>query len=219
MRCPHCLRGESENVDISDEYLREFFSRVGYINTLAITGGEPSIAVDRIRSIIKCIRKHRVEVGSFYIATNAKKVPPLFIVAVAELFALCDEREMCRLDFSNDDYHEEVPKNNIDLLKAFTFTEPKGEIPYESILDEGRGSQYCTSREVTLDKFRIHENSIQVGYVYLNCEGNIIAGCDWSYESQRDPEKIVCGVKDMSVGAFRSFGEREEQEELYEEAI
>ena len=40
---------------------------------------------------------------------------------------------------------------------------------------------------------------------YLNCKGNIIAGCDWSYESQDNPERIVCNVGDLTLDKIEEY--------------
>ena len=43
MACEHCLRGDVENVNIKSLYIRRLFSQIDNIDTLTITGGEPSL--------------------------------------------------------------------------------------------------------------------------------------------------------------------------------
>lgn len=218
MSCEHCLRGDAEHMDISDEYLDAYFSKIERVNNLAITGGEPSIAVGRIRAIIKAIKRHRVEVGSFYMVTNAKLVTKAFLSVIFDLYMLCDDNEWSCLCYSNDDFHDDVLKDNIEMLSVFKFTQPKGTIDPRFVLYEGRGKYFGTARYVEPDKYDLYENEVHGGSVYLNCEGNIIAGCDFSYESQRDEDNIVCSVEDMSFVAFETYVKLSDASDEDEEA-
>lgn len=38
MRCPHCLRGSTQNVNIPTRYIDEVFKRVSYVGTLTVSG-------------------------------------------------------------------------------------------------------------------------------------------------------------------------------------
>lgn len=205
MSCDHCLRGEPENMDISDEYLHEFFSKIEHIGNLTITGGEPSLAVGRIKAILRAIKHHNVELGSFYLATNGKALTFKFFATILELYAMCYEKEGCYLQYSDDHFHEGVDGDTLSMLDAFKFTSPKGDIDERYVIMQGRGEDWETDRYITPERYGFYDDEISDGYVYLNCEGNIIAGCDFSYESQRKPENIVCSVSEMSMAAFQKF--------------
>lgn len=43
LKCEHCLRGPAQRKDISRETLLAFFQAVDSIDTLTLTGGEPSL--------------------------------------------------------------------------------------------------------------------------------------------------------------------------------
>jgi hypothetical protein len=70
--------------------------------------------------------------------------------------------------------------------------------------DEGRATKLHVGnkKKVTSSGFEGDGNSIQEGEVYLNCDGNIIDGCDWSYAKQRQKSRIVCHVSDFEIGHF-----------------
>ena len=53
LKCEHCLRGNAQKRDMSRDYIKDLFKKVGYISNLTFTGGEPSL----VPHIIQMIRK------------------------------------------------------------------------------------------------------------------------------------------------------------------
>ena len=226
LACFHCLRGDPEPVDISDYYLEELFSKVGRIGLLTITGGEPSLATDRIFKILELIKKHGVIMENFYLATNATNVTDDFIRVLMELYLACGENEVSGVDISNSIYHDNNVNfgdinHDVDKLKLLKFVQLKysdktlREMP-NNLLHQGR----CGSgREVEIDSIEVNieEKEVSEGGLYLNCEGVIIAGCDFSFESQRSNKSIqVCKVEDLSIEVIDNWQRRasdERQEE------
>ena len=89
MACEHCLRGDAENMDMPTKYLEQFFSKVDYVSSLCLTGGEPSLVPEKIREVIKIAKKHNVEINSFDVTINGKRVTDDFMVAMIELYNYC----------------------------------------------------------------------------------------------------------------------------------
>lgn len=212
MSCAHCLRGDAESIDISDEYLDKFFSKVSYISNLTLTGGEPSLVPDRIRSVIHHIKKHKVDVGTFYLVTNAKVVPDDFLLALVELYLVCSDSDAFAegsggIAWSDDPFHDDVPKMNIQKLRTLSFAHPRGD-QSRSVIREGRGVSFSKGRSLSAERFEIEDDAVTEGTVYLNCEGNVIAGCDWSYASQRMDEHIVCSVSKLSIASLARYNKR-----------
>ena len=50
MNCEHCLRGNSQNIDVNFEHVEKLFSQIDYISTLSFGGGEPVRARETIVS-------------------------------------------------------------------------------------------------------------------------------------------------------------------------
>lgn len=200
MRCMHCLRGAPQNKDIPDDVLDVFFSKVESIGCIALTGGEPSLVPDRIRAVVKFAKKHKVWIGGFYMATNGKKVTSDFLMAMAELYAYCDSYDEfdCDLALSQDSYHDPVPMTNIRLLKAFSFFSIR-ENSERSTIREGRAKDWGY-RDNELEDFNVEDDRVMEGNVYLNVNGEIISGCDWSYVSQKKHK--VCDVKELCIEQF-----------------
>lgn len=206
LSCSHCLRGKAESLDLDINIMSRFLkaSRVNNISCLTISGGEPSLRPDFICDLIDLFASRKVDVDNFYIATNAVKITKEFMFAVLRLWTYCGDNEMSQLEWSNDDYHVDVDKENVKMLKAFTFsglrcatTEAKSYREGEGIIAEGN-ADWWGSRTLTPDSFDLEKYSdtlqIQGGGIYINCEGMVIRGCDFSYESQRDPDNQYCPV-------------------------
>lgn len=212
MSCAHCLRGDAETIDISDEYLDKFFSKVSFISTLTLTGGEPSLVPGRIRAVIRSIKKHKVDVGTFYLVTNGKMVSDDFLLALVELYVACSdpgsfEEGIGGVAWSSDPFHDDVSKANIQKLRVLSFAHPR-EDSGRHVISEGRGTAISNGRALDVEQFELEDGQVLEGDVYLNCDGNIIAGCDWSYESQRAPEHIVCSVSKLSMAALARYNKR-----------
>jgi len=204
LRCDHCLRGEQEDIDIADVYYDTVFAKIDYIETLTLTGGEPSLVPYRIRRILNSLIHNKVEIGSFYIATNAYDIHDEFIRVLMDLYLYSNDRDMCRVDISNDYFHD----NNFhesEKLMMFKFAGNKYKdsghdyYNFQNIINEGFGSNvsipgrsynaHCLFVEEEDDMIKFHGEVI-----YLNAEGKILIGCDYSYESQRYNE--ICSYNE-----------------------
>lgn len=223
MTCEHCLRGEPQKKDISDSMLDTFFSKVGkgYISNLTITGGEPSLVPDRINAIVDAAERHGTSIGAFYIVTNGKQVSDAFLLSVMRLYCLCSEKESCGLQYSNDSYHTKITASNRDRLEVFRFTSPRNSGTYTPQqgryeINEGRAKKnHIGVREekgINTDFFEMESYiDLESGSicdemtVYLNCKGNIVCGCDWSYRSQDRKNNVVCHVDDFSLDTVHAY--------------
>jgi hypothetical protein len=195
-------------MDMNTDYLHELFSKVDYVSSICFTGGEPSLAPHVIEETIRIAKLYDTTIGNFYIATNAVVVPDAFIKAVVNLWLYCDENEISCLHRSNDQFHDEVSAENIDKLSAFRFAEEKYSKDYNSLhlINEGNAAANGIGKRDNGDKeFSVENGYISESEVYLNCKGNIIAGCDWSYESQDHPNRIVCRVEDFSLEKIEEY--------------
>jgi len=222
MTCEHCLRGNAQKKDISDEILDNFFSRVSGIGDLTITGGEPSIAVDRIEAILKYAEKYGVPIDNFYIATNAKEVSNAFLIALIKLHCYCGDNENSMVQYSNDDYHDEAQEENIKRLEVFKFVSakyPDGANTGEYEINEGRAKEngigvrdrnspnftYGTIEDYVDTEYNTISSELEL---YLNCKGNLVAGCDRSYKNQDRKSNIICNVDDFSMETTKKFVEK-----------
>jgi len=217
MTCWHCLRGDAENLDMDMKYVDEFFSKVDSISDLTLTGGEPSLVPEIIGLVLDSIEKHNVEIGRFYLVTNAKDISEEFLKVLLRMYMMTShadynaEYSMPMVQYSNDMYHDNITdKNSIRLLKAYSFVgaRNKEDNAEYNCVDQGNASyNIADCRPLNLETFYAHDDIVVEGTVYLNCEGWIIAGCDWSYENQDDDdhECRVCPVSEFDINKIKNY--------------
>jgi hypothetical protein len=193
MTCRHCLRGEPEALDISNDTIKKALDGVDYIGIITFTGGEPSLATERIGYILKEIKRRKITVDDFYIITNGKKPSIKFMHTLIDWYAYAQSNELSSLVISKDQYHlEEI--GDVDkaekLYKALAFYKPferDEEIKFP--IDEGRMVGQGT-RDAPLNDLVLGTDEqgkiAQLGTVYVNAKGDVIPSCDMSYESQEE---------------------------------
>lgn len=211
MKCAHCLRGEPQNKSMPREHLLNFLRQISYISDVTFTGGEPTLpsGLKVINEFIRICIHLDIEINSFYIVTNAKKWRPEIGDTLAKLWEFCSGNDASAIDISRDQYHDPIELKRQAFrskLKNYLWQFHGLEIPihqrashllFKHIRTEGRGIELGAYRkndnpEILIDDededlFRVVE-----GTLYLNCDGNIINGCDWSYKSQNNPSHIIC---------------------------
>ena len=202
MCCAHCLRGDAENIDIQEKYIDAFldnFQSDAYIGTITFTGGEISLNIPAIRYTLKAVEKRGISVGSFYMVTNGKdasKMPELALASL-EWWAYCEEKDanICGLCISSDVFHEDIPRESSEILSGLAYNRNDKTIDFynQMLIDEGRAKSLDSSR---FKKRSLFTEKLYVDYeddssvhlsdseLYLNAVGDIVVGCDWSYESQ-----------------------------------
>jgi hypothetical protein len=226
MQCGHCLRGEPQNKHMDIQYLRNFLNQVSYISSVAFTGGEPTLpsGINVIYDFMEVCNQYGVDVGSFYIVTNAKVWRDEIPAVIERLYNFCSDNEVSCIDISADQFHEqhEVRRRQrfkIELEEILEYqyglteivSQRPDHINWDNIIDEGRGANFGTGKYYELPEIHVEqwddngELRVTEGDIYLNCHGNIIAGCDWSYESQEDPENIICASDEDLEKAILEF--------------
>lgn len=202
MQCSHCLRGNAQSIDIDMKYIDTLFSRIDHIGSITFSGGEPSLRPDIINKIIDKAGYWGVSFGNFYIVTNGKTITDDFIVTIARLYTFCIDNEMSGLALSTDQYHEKI-NGKSKMLRVFSFFHEKGEIPWERVLKAGRAKDWGARKGIG-ELLNISGDYIH-GTLYLNCRGNIVSGCDFSYRQQSYKKNIICHVDDFNLNTLKQF--------------
>jgi hypothetical protein len=197
MQCAHCLRGEAENVDINCAYIRKLLAKTDKIGTVTFTGGEPSLAVDKIRLFREICAEYGVDVYGFYVVTNGKEVTSEFLREMMEWYvyvADCGgDSDSCGLALSKDNFHEKIPDKNERLLRAMSFFREDKFSNFKDIplLDLGR-SRGLVSYQKRDPKYygvaieRDGNNILFEDTVTLTAEGNLLSDCDYEYDTMED---------------------------------
>ena len=136
MRCEHCMRGLSQNIDITPELIDMIFDNeeIAGINHICFSGGEPTLNPNIIIYIINKIIEQNLNVWEIVMVTNGQ----IFNRELLEAFNRFNEyrnknnlqnnNQSCvRITFSNDKYHypikQEVKDNYYKYSRGIRFTE------------------------------------------------------------------------------------------------
>ena len=193
--CWHCMRGDAQDKDISNDTVDKILEGVTSIGTITFTGGEPSLAVDRIQYIYEQIRNRSIDLQGFYVVTNGKIPSRELMHVLIDLYEIIEYPNdgTTVLSISRDQYHadEIYPEEADHLYRALKFYEPdhrKDEI--KILINEGRAYENGGGkRDAYISSLAVRENAEGTpegieGTVYVNVLGDVIPSCDMSYESQ-----------------------------------
>lgn len=187
MLCEHCLRGNAQNKNITHEIIDRLLESVTYIGTVTFTGGEPSLNVSAIKYFIKKVEDRRISIGGFYVVTNGKIQSIALVKALIDLYSICEEKEVCGLVVSRDQYHDGC---RTPLYEALTFYQAESrdqQIPQSAIINEGRANYNgIGARDIEVRAFELDDDQdddeIRVNsLVYISANGNVMSDCDCSY--------------------------------------
>jgi MoaA/NifB/PqqE/SkfB family radical SAM enzyme len=210
IKCRHCLRGDSQRKDITTEIIDKALDGVSNIGSVTFTGGEPTLAVSKIRYFLQAIKDRSIPLGSFYIVTNGKIAPRSLSQVLLDMYAYCDDydrEEMCSLVLSGDQYHREQLDDNplsngvssaMSLYSGLSFFRPedrKNFLQDRSVIAEGRAADWGGFDRYRNNACRVESRSEDgelyvEGELYINALGDVIPNCNLSYESQ---EKVKLG--------------------------
>jgi len=226
MRCQHCLRGNPQRLSMSRTYLRQFIHSVDYLGTVTFSGGEPTLpsGLKVIEDFLDICNWENKSVGGFYIVTNGLHWRSRFVDLLERLWHRCEENEVSGVAISGDQYHYDTGEHERNLFKwrLEEELERRGiEMPIEirgniqNPIAQGRAKKWghrTETPDIGIWRPGWEGDEIQVFdiAVYLNCKGNIIRGCDFSYIDQDKPENILCHVSDFNEDTITELLEKEE---------
>lgn len=124
--CAHCLRGEKNSEVMSNEVIDGCFGHLTSVGNLAICGGEPTLALDRIEKIFDTIVQQHIVLDTFSITINGTIYSPELLRILDEVAKYIGGDNLpVLLDISIDKYHlDEVSRLGIreefiDNLKRY----------------------------------------------------------------------------------------------------
>ncbi len=205
MSCAHCLRGESQQLTLPPDVPDILFRNLNIcgIDNIHITfsGGEPSLVPEVLRNTLLSLKKHSIALDSFYIATNGLDIPEAFILNCLRLYHYSEDKSACLVHISNDYYHALEGNYSTELLSGLSFFERKFSDEATSdfnCINEGRYKEIFNDSKRQPDSYDIQtKDDFHNANIYLNCYGELINGCDWSYSSQ--PSHHLCHVANFAT--------------------
>lgn len=124
--CAHCMRGKFNNHDMSDQVIEKTLEETVSIGNLAIGGGEPFLALDRIEKIFSYIVDNNIIIDMFGLVTNGtlynKEVERLFDYLESYISSWDKRYSNIRgyIALSNDEYHKaELEATSKDLKEDY----------------------------------------------------------------------------------------------------
>ena len=177
--CPHCMRGPAQTRHMAFNTITTMLNGITRIDMVTFTGGEPSLAVDRIRYFHDQIRARNIKLGGFYVITNGSYASIGLITALDDLHADTTDGNSV-LIVSKDQYHKDKNPRTESLYSTYSFYRPEG-FTYEIPVKEGRSQE---GREAFLNPILVTDGYIE-STVYVNALGDVITSCEMSYDTQK----------------------------------
>lgn len=204
MECPHCLRGDAENVDLCNIDIDGVLNQTEAIGRLIITGGEPTLNLPAIRHIANGIAQRGIPLMRMQIITNGRHYEEELVTIIkrfSEITHLTQqygygrmEREPWRVQIgvSLDRYHEsqEICKANYIRYKnalrsyAEVLRVSHGNAPK----NEGRAAVLKDTIDYTLTGETYMIQQIEV----LSADHKPMCKFFDSYHLERPDKKVVC---------------------------
>ena len=203
MACLHCMRGDAQKKTLDLTAWENMCESVNEIDSINLTGGEPSLRPDIMMAMLDIAKKHDVEIRSCYVVTNAKEISKDFIIALAAWFEYthsCDDDTASELNgicVSHDCYHENIPAENINKLKIFRAfnaeAHNRGDRHDITVQAKGRALEYVNPQYLIRPQrcTPIVSESENETYIYdesvtLTVDGDILTDCDYAYDDIDD---------------------------------
>lgn len=190
IQCSFCLRGHQQRVDISLEQIDILLDQTTSIGHFCPTGGEPSLNVPAIQYFINGCKKRGITIDTFYIATNGIRITNEFVNVCIELYDMSKIKDRSGVQISNDYYHLQQGSYDDSLLKDLHFFS-KREKENDKIKWKLHHEGLAITNHPTSTKMSVPHPTMY----YINVHGNVINGCDWSYENQE--KNILCRVENL----------------------
>ena len=154
--CPHCMRGPAQTRNMAFNTITTMLNGITRIDMVTFTGGEPSLAVDRIRYFHDQIRARNIKLGGFYVITNGKYASIDLVTALDDLHADTTDGNSV-LIVSKDQYHKDKNPRIESLYSTCSFYRPEG-FTYEIPVKEGRSQE---GREAFLNPILVTDGYIE----------------------------------------------------------
>lgn len=88
MSCAHCLRGDTQNIDIFLSDIDGLLDQTEAIGMLTLTGGEPSLNLEAMQYIANGLTSRGIPLMMFQIITNGLEYSEKFIAIVKRFAAI-----------------------------------------------------------------------------------------------------------------------------------
>ena len=124
LKCAHCMRGDAQNIDMSNEVIDRILEDVGKIEHALFTGGEPTLNIGAMRHFLEKLKISGIILNEVEIVTNGYDIPEDFVTLLKEYYEYAtpyseSDKITIHLFVSNDKYHVEQGCNPEQALKRY----------------------------------------------------------------------------------------------------
>ena len=144
LECSHCLRGDRCNRNMSDDVIEATLSQIKGVGNISINGGEPTLAIDRVKKIVDYIIDNNIFVEEFTTTINGT----IYSEELLELLGkmdnyINDDEVLAMVAISCDRYHvEEIER--LGLLDQYR----------ENVIKYSKSKYYYGLRDIYVRLFR-----------------------------------------------------------------
>jgi sulfatase maturation enzyme AslB (radical SAM superfamily) len=195
MRCPHCLRGPVQDLDMSTAIIDRVTTAAHHIFGITFTGGEPSLNAKTIHHLRWAAHFYECYLDYFWLTVNARFFKQDFYDAMTELYSVCHFKEDCSMTISGDQYHGKRSRKALEMYSELPFFSDMWlhrNIEDDQLLDEGMaysngiGRREKENIRTEITDYDLVGDSLYIGdMVYINAKGDVLLDCDLSYASQK----------------------------------
>lgn len=210
LECAHCMRGNRQNIDMSEEILDNALKDVTHVHELDLGGGEPLLVPQVIESIINKIRTYGIKVDKISFTTNGT----VFTPRVVEILRKLQEIAPLNVRLSHDKFHllelyikkltERVDKNN-ELFTEMLGYNPKDK---DFVMDDGIISRIGKAKSLTQEDLDAINKWIKPTYYHLSFGSpntlDVVKMYDWDKDVVH-----VCGSVVISATGYLTQMDRE----------
>lgn len=198
-KCDHCLRGEAQDINITEEVCTNLLKNITAITNLLITGGEPTLNPEGIINLLDYIMAKQITVYRFTMYTNGLVFPEKLLIKILDFIVYCEESELCTVGISKSRWRTTSPNSLIEKrLNLFKFCrDDKDYTKYKTeLIDKGLANFNGIGRKNVeiLPKLSptLYEDQdyVYVETISVTSDGYILRDCDYSYD---EVEKISVG--------------------------
>lgn len=113
-KCDHCLRGDAQNIDLSEKAIDSVLDQTLAFGDILFTGGEPLMALDKIEYIIDGIIKRKIPFQRIVIISNGTQYNDKFYSVMRKTHEYMTN--LHRKCFGDE---IKMPKSNLSLLVSY----------------------------------------------------------------------------------------------------
>lgn len=115
LKCAHCLRGDAQDFDMSEEVIDAFLEQTAGIECLFFTGGEPTLAVDKMWYVLERMIERNIPLYAIQYITNGVELSEQqsdFLISAHKYITKCHKNAPI---FELDPRMKAVPKISVGI--------------------------------------------------------------------------------------------------------